>query len=339
MERARLVASEYSVLSVPTKKRKSRFSLLQLEHGELFLNDFSGDLVDGKGARSGGRLRCCSRSLVFEPNDPRAPLLRFPLRRLERLGSRGDGRAIAFECGLSWELFANSVPAPFLSRRTPGVFSFAPAHAKPGALLALAAALKDVAARAYASGGADEARLLADLTAPLRVADFKPTSLVDYSENVVQVGGARAVFGAERVTPLLRSPGVVVVTTKRLYFEPAALNNVGDAAIACAFDEIASCRRCRHMMAGRGLELELRKRSRRTGLLRLAFPCTAARDGCFAALRARPELSSAFLDERSLDDATRAWQTRDLDNFGYLALLNQIADRSLHDLSQYPVYP
>ena len=45
------------------------------------------------------------------------------------------------------------------------------------------------------------------------------------------------------------------------------------------------------------------------------------------------------LSPPSLGDATRAWQRRDLDTFSYLAILNQLSGRSVHDLSQYPVYP
>ena len=45
------------------------------------------------------------------------------------------------------------------------------------------------------------------------------------------------------------------------------------------------------------------------------------------------------LSPPSLGDATRAWQRRDLDTFSYLAVLNQLSGRSVHDLSQYPVYP
>ena len=33
LQRALAVSAQYSVLEVPTKKRKGRFSLLQLEHG------------------------------------------------------------------------------------------------------------------------------------------------------------------------------------------------------------------------------------------------------------------------------------------------------------------
>jgi factor associated with neutral sphingomyelinase activation len=36
---------------------------------------------------------------------------------------------------------------------------------------------------------------------------------------------------------------------------------------------------------------------------------------------------------------TRQWQQRVLSNFEYLMFLNSIADRTLNDLTQYPVFP
>ncbi|KAK7234103.1 aggrephagy protein [Aureococcus anophagefferens] len=347
LQRALAVSAQYSVLEVPTKKRKGRFSLLQLEHGELFLCDFSGTLSDGRSPAT-GRLRCCSRSLVFEPNESRSPLLKLPLKHVKNVSNTNAG--VAFACAWTVEMFANSVPAPFATKPSPGVFTFAPAHSAAEDLARLASNLSDAAAVAAREGSHVEATLLAQITAPLRVAKFEMSQLVDFRENVVDRGGGRrAVFEGERVSPLLRQPGVVVVTTQRVYFEPAALNNVGDSAMSATFDRVASCRRCRHMMASKALEIELRRPAsasrggarghRRDGVLRVAFASTAERDACWKALKSRPELAAACVDDRLLSDATRAWQTKELDNFSYLALLNQVADRSLHDLSQYPVFP
>ena len=346
LQRALAVSAQYSVLEVPTKKRKGRFSLLQLEHGELFLCDFSGTLSDGRSPAT-GRLRCCSRSLVFEPNESRSPLLKLPLKHVKNVSNTNAG--VAFACAWTVEMFANSVPAPFATKPSPGVFTFAPAHSAAEDLARLASNLSDAAAVAAREGSHVEATLLAQITAPLRVAKFEMSQLVDFRENVVDRGGGRrAVFEGERVSPLLRQPGVVVVTTQRVYFEPAALNNVGDSAMSATFDRVASCRRCRHMMASKALEIELRRPEasrggarghRRDGVLRVAFASTAERDACWRALKSRPELAAACVDDRLLSDATRAWQTKELDNFSYLALLNQVADRSLHDLSQYPVFP
>ena len=125
LQRALAVSAQYSVLEVPTKKRKGRFSLLQLEHGELFLCDFSGTLSDGRSPAT-GRLRCCSRSLVFEPNESRSPLLKLPLKHVKNVSNTNAG--VAFACAWTVEMFANSVPAPFATKPSPGVFTFAPAH-------------------------------------------------------------------------------------------------------------------------------------------------------------------------------------------------------------------
>ena len=81
MQAAQHIAQQFSVLAVPTRRRgTSRFSLYLLEHGELFLYDFGGTLDDAR-----GRLRCCSRSLVFEPADARAaPEISAATRRAPR---------------------------------------------------------------------------------------------------------------------------------------------------------------------------------------------------------------------------------------------------------------
>ena len=40
-----------------------------------------------------------------------------------------------------------------------------------------------------------------------------------------------------------------------------------------------------------------------------------------------------------IEAETRRWQRGEVDNYTYLAFLNTAADRSVNDLTQYPVYP
>ena len=98
MQAAQHIAQQFSVLAVPTRRRgTSRFSLYLLEHGELFLYDFGGTL-EGDDNTARGRLRCCSRSLVFEPADARGALaLRVDAARLRPFDPdpRRDGVAAA----------------------------------------------------------------------------------------------------------------------------------------------------------------------------------------------------------------------------------------------------
>ncbi|GMK59712.1 hypothetical protein CspeluHIS016_0803180 [Cutaneotrichosporon spelunceum] len=52
-------------------------------------------------------------------------------------------------------------------------------------------------------------------------------------------------------------------------------------------------------------------------------------------------LSRALVDTREtqLDGMTRKWQNREISNFAYLQLLNQHANRTPNDVTQYPVFP
>ncbi|KAG1732883.1 uncharacterized protein EDB91DRAFT_1150772 [Suillus paluster] len=49
--------------------------------------------------------------------------------------------------------------------------------------------------------------------------------------------------------------------------------------------------------------------------------------------------SSASAVEKELQLAQRQWQNRELSNFGYLSVLNQLSGRTPNDATQYPVFP
>ncbi|CAH0364040.1 unnamed protein product [Pelagomonas calceolata] len=314
MQAAQHIAQQFSVLAVPTRRRgTSRFSLYLLEHGELFLYDFGGTLDDAR-----GRLRCCSRSLVFEPADARAPLLKFPLRNVERLAHDNDG--VAFSTTLYYELLANNIAAPFVKRTTFTERRFRPDHADPTELVKKIERIQKIAERVAKEGPHVEFELLQPVTSPLKTARFDASMLEDFDEDV------RGRFVCERIAPLTKLPGVLAITSKRVYFQPAPLNDCGDGRVTLSLNDVVTITPGRHLLRDTALEIN----ARRT-LLRIAFSSTEARDACLDVL---PQLSPP-----SLVDATRAWQRRDLDTFSYLAILNQLSGRSVHDLSQYPVYP
>ena len=320
MQAAQHIAQQFSVLAVPTRRRgTSRFSLYLLEHGELFLYDFGGTLDDAR-----GRLRCCSRSLVFEPADARAPLLKFPLRHVERLAR--DNGGVAFSATLYYELLANNVAAPFVKRTTFAERRFRPDHADPTELVTRIERVRDVAEQVAKAGPHVEAELLEPVTSTLKTATFDASMLEDFDESV------RGRFVCERIAPLTKLPGVLAVTSKRIYFQPAPLNDCGDGRVTLALSDVVAITPGRHLLRDAALEIDSRRRSART-LLRIAFSSTDERDACLNAL------PSSLATPPSLGDATRAWQRRDMDTFTYIAVLNQLSGRSVHDLSQYPVYP
>ena len=52
-----------------------------------------------------------------------------------------------------------------------------------------------------------------------------------------------------------------------------------------------------------------------------------------------PSTSASISERLSASDATEKWRQRELSNFDYLMVLNDIAGRNYHDLAQYPVFP
>lgn len=64
-----------------------RFSLLLLDPGEIYFEDFSSSFIPPdttpktyESKKQDGRLKMCSKSLVFEPKDLNRPLIKIPLK-------------------------------------------------------------------------------------------------------------------------------------------------------------------------------------------------------------------------------------------------------------------
>ena len=153
--------------------------------------------------------------------------------------------------------------------------------------------------------------------------------LVDFHEDLLL---PEAVF-VNRVKPLVHNPGSLMVTSARVYFQPAELNNVGESTISFPLRTIARLYKRRHLLRQTGLELFMKDG---TSVL-FSFETSAVRDRVYGVLRSHPDL--AHLSRMSIVDITRKWQNEEISNFEYLMYLNNEADRSVNDLTQYPVFP
>eukprot|EP00628_Pelagophyceae_sp_CCMP2097_P010593 CAMPEP_0184130214 /NCGR_PEP_ID=MMETSP0974-20121125/27485_1 /TAXON_ID=483370 /ORGANISM="non described non described, Strain CCMP2097" /LENGTH=686 /DNA_ID=CAMNT_0026433671 /DNA_START=98 /DNA_END=2155 /DNA_ORIENTATION=+ len=333
---AALASERLSMVAARGKQRKQRFSLLLLEHGEDFLYDFAATLTPPAGATllEVARLRARGRA---------APMRKFPLRAFSDEAVDLSRGGVAFATSLVLELMADGRVGPSIARpqAPPTVWRFEPAHTAADELQSLVEALRRVSADVKKSGLYVEALLLDRLVKPLQEVKFEMRQLVDYTEDILDLSGIdlkKCVLPAERVAPLLRYPGAFVATTQRLYFEPGALNNIGDTALSFAYADVVSCRKCRHMMEQRGLEFEVKGKPRKC--LRIALEDETKRDAVWAALARIKPLAKVMLDANAIiSQAQDKWRKRELDNYGYLAVLNHVAERSVQDLSQYPVFP
>ena len=155
-------------------KGRSRFNLLLLEYGEYFFEDLSvysfpvPNDIAGRSFRQcdalkvQGRLKICSRSILFEPNDLRKPIIRFPFKYFlsepepYRLASSESAICsvnfsglFTFLCSVVFEMKSENVIGPYqqldyTTRPEGPQVLFALVHSDPKSLLTKLASLRKV---------------------------------------------------------------------------------------------------------------------------------------------------------------------------------------------------
>ena len=366
---------------------RGRFNLLLLEYGELFFEDLavfyypvfpnhSTSFAQCDAVKWKGRLKLCSRSLIFEPNDERKPLYKFAfkaidsvvepfhLRREEADECRSStGKLpsgfLTFTCTNYAEMKENNHVGPYRTVDNGGIstrFLFAVVHADMPTLLSKITNLR----KGGGDGGGGETGTI--VTRPLATGSlFNSSHLVDFHETLQ----FKEPISASRVSPLLLHPGSLMVTDKRIYFQPSQLNNVGDAVVCFDISRISLVYARRHLLRQRGLEIFFRHHGSSsssveqagmngqarsssydndtTGAAYFVFDSEEVRDQVLHTIATQPSyaLQSAGTSSRVsiVEDMFRKWQLGQVSNFDYLMFLNYEADRSLSDLAQYPVFP
>jgi Beige/BEACH domain/PH domain associated with Beige/BEACH len=292
-----------------------------------------------------GRLHLCSRSIVFEPTDPSRGIVRCPFRKMDRapqeyppvdsksLGERFESMCIEFRSQRHFVMKEHSAPAPFTTVPAPVEFRFTFLHSSPAPFCDLCQQLFTLWSRhqnASAPCMSHELPELEELLQPMLERPFHSQHLVDVRERPLTSTSLQASL----LTPLQRKPGCVIVTTERIYFQPASGALVPTdtkalhwrvrqvVATACRYNGLRDC----------ALELYFRD----TGSVLLAFERKRDREQL---LRFLPRQAWSFTDREFLVEALQAWRQKQISNFDYLLSLNTAAGRSFHDLSRYPVFP
>uniref|UniRef100_A0A8C4NHG3 Neutral sphingomyelinase (N-SMase) activation associated factor n=1 Tax=Eptatretus burgeri TaxID=7764 RepID=A0A8C4NHG3_EPTBU len=144
---------------------------------------------------------------------------------------------------------------------------------------------------------------------------------------------ARMQCSAEMVLPLVTNPGLVCVTCHYLFFQP--LSGFPESMLKIPLQDVRRLYKRRHVLKPVGLEVFCTE----SGLcsdIYLKFYNTKDRDEVYY-------LIASCLDnhvtEHTAESYTLQWQRGLISNYDYLLHLNNLADRSFNDLSQYPVFP
>ncbi|XP_015607510.1 protein FAN [Cephus cinctus] len=319
---------------------KERFTMLLLEPGEIFFEDYSVQMKSPDCANSvynnwiEGRLKLCSKSLVFVDKDINRPLIKVQLKEtlaIEKLNSDDTSKrcndVLSIHCKQYVEMLEGNILAPykFIHKTTCFLFSFNYAKVDeclPHMLQLLRATTLPTAEQ--------NAMIMAIVHSRQSRVSFDTSWLEDLYEQVVLE------VHANKVLPLVINPGKVLLTTCRIYFQP--YNNMDQhPVLKINLKDIKYVIKRRFLLRQVGIEIKWTKNPGSIiEYLFLSVKCQETRDDLYEKLISQPAVS---LEKIAQNQMTIQWQNGSLSNYDYLLYVNSLADRTFHDLTQYPVMP
>ncbi|KAH9489754.1 hypothetical protein Btru_036661 [Bulinus truncatus] len=293
---------------------QERFSLLLLDPGEIYFEDFSVfyypaglTTQQANNRKQRGHLKLCSKSIVFVPQEIVFPILKFPLKYVKNIDEWSGGlftkvdKAVKIITDLTVEMKEKNIVAPFVFRKEESTHLFSLNYASVDDCLPQMCQLHRASTL---PPGDQQAMLNAIMLSRQSRVKFNTSWLEDIYESIIlETQG-------DRITPLVTNPGRIMLTSSRLYFQP--FSNID-----------------------KGLEIFCRDTAPVSHLF-MAFKTEKARNQLYESILALSDLS---LEETRQEDVTLKWSNGFISNYDYLLYLNSLADRSFNDLTQYPVMP
>ena len=142
-------------------------------------------------------------------------------------------------------------------------------------------------------------------------------------------------FVVDMVEPLVNLPGRIVVSETRMYFHP--FNNAFSVAdiLKWKLEAITQVIRRTYILQDVGLEVFVKDSSSVSNFL-FVLDSEESRNKLHEYLL---EHCQENLEDSSASNMTLKWQNGVISNYEYLMHVNNLADRTMNNLSQYPVYP
>ncbi|KAL8570476.1 hypothetical protein ACOMHN_034511 [Nucella lapillus] len=315
-----------------------RFSLLLLEPGEIYFEDFSvyyfpdGDIdTHAPHRQQQGHLKVCSKSVVFVPKQIQWPIIKFPMRNVEKIEEHEPGllskakHVLKIVSNQHVKMKAKNIVAPFFFEKVRKEHLFTLNYASVDDAVG---PMCQIHRASTLMPSEQEVMINAIVLSRQSRVQFNTSWLEDLYETILLE--ARA----DRITPLATNPGRLMLTSSRLYFQP--FNNIDKwPVLKIHISRIKGVRQRRFLLRQIGLEFECRDGAP-VNHLYLALKTRYSRDEFYTALLQQKDLQ---LEEERQEDMTLRWQSGVCTNYDYLLYLNSLADRSFSDLTQYPVMP
>uniref|UniRef100_A0A2K6LBR4 Neutral sphingomyelinase activation associated factor n=1 Tax=Rhinopithecus bieti TaxID=61621 RepID=A0A2K6LBR4_RHIBE len=288
------------------KKKHKKISLLLLNLEEYCFEQHRANHILHKCShherKIRGSLKICSKS----------PIIKIPLRDCIKTGKHGENGVYFIK--------EHNVVAPYKIER--GKMEYVFELDVPGKVEDVVETLLQLhRASCLDNLGDQTAMITAILQSRLARTSFDKNRFQNISEKL------HMECKAEMVTPLVTNPGPVCITDTNLYFQP--LNGYPKPVVQITLQDVRRIYKRRHGLMPLGLEVF----------------CTED-DLCSNIYLKRPDDLYFYIAtylEHHVAEHTESymlqWQRGHLSNYQYLLHLNNLADRSCNDLSQYPGFP
>ncbi|XP_063499360.1 protein FAN isoform X3 [Symphalangus syndactylus] len=320
---------------------KERFSLLLLNLEEYYFEQHRANHILHKGShherKIRGSLKICSKSVIFEPDAISQPIIKIPLRDCIKIGKHAENGANrhftkAKSGGISlifsqvYFIKEHNVVAPYKIER--GKMQYVFELDVPGKVEDVVETLLQLhRASCLDKLGDQTAMITAILQSRLARTSFDKNRFQNISEKL------HVECKAEMVTPLVTNPGHVCITDTNLYFQP--LNGYPKPVVQITLQDVRRIYKRRHGLMPLGLEVFCTEDDLCSDIY-LKFYEPQDRDDLYFYIATYLEHHVA---EHTAESYMLQWQRGHLSNYQYLLHLNNLADRSCNDLSQYPVFP
>ncbi|KAG5268463.1 hypothetical protein AALO_G00212870 [Alosa alosa] len=325
------------------ERSKERFSLLLLDLEEYYFEQHTAYQLTTRCSSQNsapckfrGSFKVCSKSVIFEPEDASQPILKIPLKDCRRIEATEDNErnpfteskppCISMESRQVYLIKDGNVVAPYKIERSDQDILFQ---------LEISRKTEDVVqtllqlhrASCLDKLGDQTAMIAANLQSRLARTSFDKNSFQSVSEL------PHMECEAEMISPLVTNPGHVCITDQNLYFQP--LNGYPDSVVQIRLHSVRRIYKRRHGLRPLGLEVFCSETDLCSDIY-LKFYHTKDRDELYYYIATFLENHMA---EHTAESYMLQWQKGHISNYQYLLHLNNLADRSVNDLSQYPVFP
>uniref|UniRef100_A0A673G4T2 Neutral sphingomyelinase (N-SMase) activation associated factor n=1 Tax=Sinocyclocheilus rhinocerous TaxID=307959 RepID=A0A673G4T2_9TELE len=303
-----------------------RFSLLLLDLEEHYFEQHTAYNLTGRGPEANsGSLKICSKSIIFEPDDAVKPILKVlssyylsPILHVSGFIKKNFPQIYLIK--------EENVVAPYKYERVKKKVTFQ--LEVPGKTEDVVQMLLQLhRASCLDKQGDQTAMVAAILQSRLARTCFDKNSFQHVTEN------PHMECVAEMVSPLVTNAGHVCITDCNLYFQP--MNSYPDLVVQIGLHSVRRIYKRRHGLRPLGLEVFCTENDLCSDIY-LMFYSTKERDELYYYIATFLENHIA---ECTAESYMLQWQRGHISNYQYLLHLNNLADRSVNDLSQYPVFP